>query len=118
MLKKNVDGKTIDDMMHSRSGFETYVKPSVSRCRFPTKDDDDHKQYCVNTCQVALNNDFLSGHGDSEASGICCWNDCENQTYNGVKFACYCDEEDSESTTTSAPVDSRSLAEESEDTSG
>jgi hypothetical protein len=116
MLKKDVVDKTIDSMMVARSGFDTYVKPSAKRCYGPGRAD--HTDYCVNTCQVALNNDFLSGHGDSEASGICCWNDCENQTYNGVKFACYCDEEDSESTTTSAPVDSRSLAEKSEDTSG
>merc|ERR1712137_314068 len=115
MLKKDAEGKTIDNMVVARSGFETYVKPSAKRCYGPGRAD--HKEYCVTTCQTALNNDFLKGHGDSEASGICCWNDCEDQLYNDHKFACYCDEEESESTTTSAPAVIRSLAEESEDTS-
>jgi len=89
MLKKSVDGKPLSAMMVDRAGFETYVKPSAATCYSPVKSADN--AWCVNTCGYALEHGFLAGHGDSTASGQCCWNDCKDQTYNNLPYHCFCD---------------------------
>merc|ERR1712224_200668 len=86
MLKKKAGGKSLDDMLVDRSGFETYAKPDASLCYNPGPKG--HDSWCVSTCTYALQNGFLAGNGDSTANGTCCWNDCDEQSYNEQQYAC------------------------------
>jgi hypothetical protein len=93
MLKKNFEAKTISDMMQSRNGFETYVKPTASKCHFYRNGFKTLNKWCASTCNYALEHGFLAGKGDSTAFGTCCWNDCEDQKFAKIfDYACYCDE--------------------------
>jgi len=89
MLKKKADGKSLDDMLVDRSGFETYAKPDGSMCYSPSTQG--HDSWCVSTCTYALQHGFLAGNGDSTANGNCCWNDCDEQLYNKQPYTCFCD---------------------------
>merc|ERR1711881_44655 len=90
MLKKMCDGQSIEENRVQRDGFQTFVKPTSSKCRKTGHSKTNN--WCVKTCDKALQHAFSGVGNDAIADGICCWNNCENEIFNGSQYDCSCDE--------------------------